>query len=124
MRRWLFRGPVETGLVIGLLYLLLAGGALAIERRSELHKISSGEHTVGQPFSVSRAAAWPVEPVVTDTWPGYPVDFNEQNYRALAAHEAKQVLGALLLQACLIALVVGAVGMALRSVRSTRRSGG
>jgi len=123
VKRLLFRGPVETGLVIGLLYLLLAGGILASERHSERNKIARGEHTIGQPFSVSRAAAWPVEPVVTDTWRGYPVDFNEQNYRALADHEAKQVLGALLLEACLIALVVGAVGMALRSVRHSRRSG-
>jgi hypothetical protein len=118
--RRLFRGPVETGLVVGIVYLLLAAGTATAERMNELHKIGQGNFTdTFEPLGVSRALTWPVHNAVADSWPGYPAQFDAAAYRSLVNHAWSQTIGAALLEACLIALIVGAVGMALRSVRSS-----
>jgi hypothetical protein len=123
VRRTLFRGPVETGLAIGLLYLLLSAGTATAEWWSERHKIGQGHVTdTFDPLQVSQALTWPIHQWVADPWPGYPSQFDAGVYRAFVDHAWKQTLGAALLEACLVALVVGAVGMALRSVRRSRQT--
>jgi hypothetical protein len=121
LRSRFFRGPVETGLVIAFVYLLMAAGTATLEWWSERRKIDRGAFTdTFHPFQVSDGMTWPVHQAVADSWPGYPAQFDPTVYRSLVDHAWKQALGAALLEACLIALVVGAVGMALRSVRRSR----
>ena len=104
-----------------MLYLVLVGGSATAEWASERHKIGSGAYTdTSEPLQLSRAGTWPVGPAITDDWPGYPAAFDAPSYRELVDHAYKQTLGAALLQACLVALIVGSVGIALRNVRQTR----
>ena len=72
----------------------------------------------GEPLGFARALAWPVHGAVADAWPGWPEQFDPSVYRSLLDHAWQQTFGAALLEACLIALIVGALGLALRSVRS------
>jgi hypothetical protein len=119
LRQRLFRGPVETGLVIGLLYLLVTAGAATLEWWRTRGDISDGTFVAGgQPFGFSRALAWPIHGPLADAWPGWPEQLDTDVYRALLDHAWKQTVGAALLEACLIALIVGSLGMVFRSLRS------
>jgi hypothetical protein len=120
VRRTLFRNPVETGLVVGLVYLVLTAGIATQAWSSEKSRIDSGRSS-DDPLSLSQTLTWPIHSWVADPWPGYPGQFDASVYRAVVDHAGKQTLGAALLEACLVALVVGAVGMALRSVRRSRQ---
>lgn len=119
LRRRLFRGPVETGLVLGVLYLLVSAGTATVEWWRTRDDISNGAFVAGgQPLGVSRALAWPIQGALADAWPGWPAQFDSGVYRALVDHVWRQTVGAALLEACLIALIIGSLGMALRSLRS------
>ena len=121
LRRTLFRNPVETGLVIGLVYLLLTAGIATAAWSGEKSKIGEGRFS-DDPLGLSETLTWPIHSWVADSWSGYPSGFSPEVYRSFVDHAWKQTLGAALLEACLIALVVGAVGMALRSVRHSRQT--
>ena len=120
VRRALFRNPVESGLVIGLVYLVLTAGIATVTWSSEKSKIGDGRFS-DDPLSLSQTLTWPIHQWVADPWPGYPSQFDPSVYRTFVTHAYKQTLGAALLEACLIALVVGAVAMAVRSVRRDRQ---
>jgi hypothetical protein len=119
VRRTLFRNPVETGLVVGLVYLVLTAGIATSAWSGEKSRISDGRSS-DDPLHLSQALTFPIHQWVADPWPGYPSQFDPTVYRSFVDHAWKQTLGAALLEACLIALVIGAVGMALRSVRGAR----
>ena len=119
VRRALFRNPVETGLVVGLVYLLISAGTATVEWSQERGRISDGRFG-SDPLHLARVLTWPIHTWVADPWPGYPTPFDADVYRRFVTHAFKQALGAALLEGCLVALVVGAVGMALRSVRRSR----
>jgi hypothetical protein len=120
LRRTLFRNPVETGLVIGLVYLVLTAGIATVAWSGEKGRIDDGRFS-SDPLGLSETLTWPIHSWVADPWPGYPGRFDPTVYRSFVDHAWKQTLGAALLEACLIALVIGAVGMALRSVRAGRQ---
>ena len=120
LRRTLFRNPVETGLVLGLVYLVLTAGLATAAWSGERSKIGDGRFS-DDPLHLSEALTWPIHSWVADPWPGYPTQFDASVYRTFVTHAYKQTMGAALLEACLIALVVGAVAMAVRSVRGSRQ---
>jgi hypothetical protein len=118
LRRRLFRGPVETGLVTGVLYLLVTAGAATVEWWRDRDDILNGAFAMeGQPFGFSRALAWPIHGPLADAWPGWPEQFDTDVYRSLLDHAWRQTVGAALLEACLIALIVASLGMVFRSLR-------
>jgi hypothetical protein len=119
LRRTLFRNPVETGLVIGLVYLVLTVGIATQAWSAEKSRIHDGRFS-DDPLGLSEKLTWPIHQWVADPWPGYPSGFDAPVYRSFVEHAWKQTLGAALLEACLVALVIGAVGMALRSIRRDR----
>jgi hypothetical protein len=119
--RSVFREPVQAGLLLGLLYLLLAGGVATVERHSENDKISRGTYTdTFEPLQISRGLTWPLEVALVDDWPGYPETFDATAYKALVTHTWKQTLAAALLQTVLVTTIVTAVGVAIRRIRRAR----